>query len=316
MSPARATVDRRQPRPPPARMVGVAGATVVAATTAVWRRQMLRRQSAWTPPAGRIVRAGPLSVRVSGAGSPVVLLHGLVGSSRFWGGTYDALARSHALLVPDLLGFGQSDKPDVDYSAAAHADALLRALDALDVEEPAVIAAHSVGCVVAVALAHAAPGRVRAIVGFGPPFYADVASARRHVGGSSPMARLFVLPGPAAERACRFVCAHRRVAERWSVRLNPSLPPAVAADAVHHTWPSYSRTLERCLLTAEPWASLRDCPAPVRLIAGSEDPVVDLGALQQAADASATVTVERWPGNHRLPLHSPRACAAAIVAAL
>jgi pimeloyl-ACP methyl ester carboxylesterase len=53
----------------------------------------------------------PLAVRTLGQGPPTVLLHGLLGSDRYWGGGFDRLADSGLLLAPDLLGFGAFPRP-------------------------------------------------------------------------------------------------------------------------------------------------------------------------------------------------------------
>lgn len=63
---------------------------------------------------------GPLAVRGLGSGSPTLLLHGLLGSNRYWGGAFDRLADQGLLLVPDLLGFGASPRPLSGYGAGEH----------------------------------------------------------------------------------------------------------------------------------------------------------------------------------------------------
>ena len=46
-----------------------------------------------------------------GSGPSMTLLHGYPSSSYDWARVADLLASNHALLMPDLLGFGASDKP-------------------------------------------------------------------------------------------------------------------------------------------------------------------------------------------------------------
>lgn len=267
-----------------------------------------RRRPAWQTPMGASVRAGRLAVRTEGHGPPVVLLHGLIGSGRFWGRSYDTLAAAHRLIVPDLLGFGRSDRPDEGYGPRDHAAAVVAALDHLEVLEPAVIGAHSLGCVVALCLAATYPDRVKRIVGFGPPLYPDRRAAQRRIGAAGPMAKLFVLPGPAAERACKWVCDHRAAAAtvaRWS---HPSLPSPLADDAVEHSWRSYSETMEHCLLTGEPATWLASVAAPVEFIFGTADRVVDAAFVYRVARDYPLVTGNERPGDHRLPLTAPDWC--------
>jgi 4,5:9,10-diseco-3-hydroxy-5,9,17-trioxoandrosta-1(10),2-diene-4-oate hydrolase len=50
-------------------------------------------------------------------GSAVVLIHGLGASADIWKSNVEALAKNHRVFVPDLPGFGLSEKPDVTYNA-------------------------------------------------------------------------------------------------------------------------------------------------------------------------------------------------------
>jgi pimeloyl-ACP methyl ester carboxylesterase len=81
-------------------------------------------------------------VRRVGAGPPMTLLHGFPSSSYDWAKVAPALAERHSLLVPDFLGFGDSDKPpDHDYSIHEQAD-LVEALWARERVGSTVVVAH------------------------------------------------------------------------------------------------------------------------------------------------------------------------------
>jgi pimeloyl-ACP methyl ester carboxylesterase len=62
-------------------------------------------------------------LRRAGAGPAMTLLHGFPSSSYDWARVLPQLAERHALLLPDLLGFGASEKPaDHDYSIHEQTD--------------------------------------------------------------------------------------------------------------------------------------------------------------------------------------------------
>src|SRR4051794_10084081 len=64
-----------------------------------------------------------LFCRVVGDGPWVTLLHGFPTCSWDWADVATALSPEHRLLLPDLLGFGDSDKPPGhNYSLIEHAD--------------------------------------------------------------------------------------------------------------------------------------------------------------------------------------------------
>jgi pimeloyl-ACP methyl ester carboxylesterase len=102
-----------------------------------------------------------------GAGPPVLLLHGWPGDRGDYGDVVAQLGDAVDAIVPDLRGFGESDKHAEDparaYSAAAQVRSLLALLDELGVRE-SVVAGYDVGSRVAQAIARTAPERVRALV--------------------------------------------------------------------------------------------------------------------------------------------------------
>jgi haloalkane dehalogenase len=72
-----------------------------------------------------------------GEGSTVLLLHGEPTWSFLWRSTIPALAESHRVVAPDLIGFGRSDKPtDIGwYSYDRHVASIERLVDALGLEQ-------------------------------------------------------------------------------------------------------------------------------------------------------------------------------------
>ena len=57
----------------------------------------------------------------TGAGPPLILLHGLLGYSFSWRYTMPALAPYRTVYAPDMLGAGFSDRPKIDHSMRATA---------------------------------------------------------------------------------------------------------------------------------------------------------------------------------------------------
>jgi pimeloyl-ACP methyl ester carboxylesterase len=77
-----------------------------------------------------------------GSGPSLTLLHGFPSSSHDWAKAAPALARAHALLLCDFLGFGASDKPaEHDYTLCEQAD-LVEALWARAGIERTVLVGH------------------------------------------------------------------------------------------------------------------------------------------------------------------------------
>src|SRR5919201_835379 len=97
-----------------------------------------------------------------GAGDPVVLLHGWPGDRTDYDAVVPELADHADVVVPDLRGFGASDKhpaPAADaYSATAQARSVLGLLDELGLHAP-VLAGYDIGSRIAQAVAGQASDR-------------------------------------------------------------------------------------------------------------------------------------------------------------
>jgi pimeloyl-ACP methyl ester carboxylesterase len=107
----------------------------------------------------------------AGAGPPVVLLHGWPGTRRDFRTLVPMLVDAMDVIVPDLRGFGESDKhavaPRDGYSAAAQARSVVGVMDELELDR-VLVAGYDIGSRVAQTIAQSAPERVRALV-LAPP---------------------------------------------------------------------------------------------------------------------------------------------------
>src|SRR5688500_12824457 len=85
-----------------------------------------------------------LIYRIAGSGPPVVLIHGMLNSSRHWEAVASRLADRYTVIAPDLLGHGDSTAPRGDYSLGAHAAGIRDLLAAIGIDR-ATIVGHSLG---------------------------------------------------------------------------------------------------------------------------------------------------------------------------
>jgi pimeloyl-ACP methyl ester carboxylesterase len=93
-----------------------------------------------------------------GRGRPLLLVHGLFGLVEHWRFQVPVFAREWDVVSVDLRGSGRSTKPEVDvYPIEQHADDLACLLAGLEINEPAVVAGHSMGSCVAIELALSRP---------------------------------------------------------------------------------------------------------------------------------------------------------------
>ena len=121
-------------------------------------------ENTWTKVGGRHLHA---RVSNSSGGTPIVLLHGLVVSSRYMQPLARSLAPAFSAYIPDLPGFGRSAKPAAVLDVPALADVLGEWIEAHGLA-PVTVLAHSFGCQVLSALACRHSGLVRRAIMVGP----------------------------------------------------------------------------------------------------------------------------------------------------
>jgi pimeloyl-ACP methyl ester carboxylesterase len=136
--------------------------------------------------------------RIAGSGPPVVLIHGMVNSSRHWESVALALADEYTVVAPDLIGHGDSATPRGDYSLGAHAASIRDLLAAIGIDS-ATIVGHSLGGGVAMQFFYQFPQRTERIV---------LVSSGGLGHEVSPLLRSAALPGASALLS---LAAHRRV---------------------------------------------------------------------------------------------------------
>lgn len=103
---------------------------------------------------------------VAGEGMPVVLLHGWALAQHTYRDVVGTIAAQGCrVIAPALPGFGgTADLPGESFSIRGYAQWVADLLDALEIDEPAVVVGHSFGGGVAVRFAHDFRSRVRSLV--------------------------------------------------------------------------------------------------------------------------------------------------------
>jgi pimeloyl-ACP methyl ester carboxylesterase len=118
------------------------------------------------------VSAGGVGTGLKTSAIPVVLVHGIAGSTLLWQANLSAIGAGHKVFAFDLPGHGRSGKPGGRYDIDQFAKSLLGFLDACGLER-VVLAGHSLGGHVCLKLALERPERVARLVlidsgGLGP----------------------------------------------------------------------------------------------------------------------------------------------------
>jgi pimeloyl-ACP methyl ester carboxylesterase len=304
---------------------GVAATTGVAALTGTWFRRHASSDvvRGWTPPTSPQTRAGGLSVRVVGSGPAVmVLLHGLTGCGAAFGGRYDELAVDRRLVVPDLLGYGDSYLSDAPhgFGLTAQLDALDRLADDLSLTGPLTVVGHSMGATLALQWAAHRGSQVERVVAFSAPLYDNRAEGLERVRRLGPLEWLTVQDSRLAQLICGWMCRYRSLASWVAVAMSPKVPVPLARRGVLHTYPAYLATMDEVVLGTGWRTALNELEArgvPVQLVNGTDDPVPAPGRALALSGEHRNVTVlERRGVGHDLPLAQADWCATLLDAPL
>jgi len=98
-----------------------------------------------------------------GSGPVVILLHGMGANRGIWRATIPALTAGYHVYAIDQIGFGESDKPLIDYRVGVLSDFLEEFMNRLDIPRASLVG-NSLGGWVAAEFAIQHPGRVDKVI--------------------------------------------------------------------------------------------------------------------------------------------------------
>ncbi|MDQ0382666.1 alpha/beta fold hydrolase [Amycolatopsis thermophila] len=227
------------------------------------------------------INGADLAVEVDGDGPAVLMVHGLGGTSNFYQVQAEALAQRFRVVRVDSAGAGRSALRE-GISITSHADDLAAVLDALEVPTAAVVA-HSMGTLVARALAARHPERVSALALLGA-----VAE-----------------PGDAGRQAQRDRAAVLR--ERGTAAVAPGVVANALSETTRRDKPEVAAFVRELVMRQDPEGYARNCEAlaaatapgpipgtlPLLLVTGTDDkvgpPAVSEALAREHGDASVHV---------------------------
>lgn len=251
-------------------------------------------------------------VELSGAGAPLVFLHGVGGTHRYWlAGPRPPVFSAHRTVLVDLLGFGDSPKPCCRYTVDRHLEALDAALAS---HRHITLVGHSLGAVLAVAYAARHPAIVRRLFLIGLPYFGSQANAYRwfrRTPGGWIYTNMF-----ATALACMFT---RRVIGKLLPYLLRDIPRPIAEDLVKHNFLSSTTSMWEVLYRHDLAAdALALCvELPVYCLHGTRDSTAPVGGILRLATGRPNWHVALLDGvDHHPWLRQPERCREVIVRAL
>ncbi|MEK7355379.1 MAG: alpha/beta hydrolase [Bdellovibrionota bacterium] len=239
----------------------------------------------------------PLFVRVTGSGPPIVFLHGLASSNRYWDKLIERFEKTNTIVAPDLLGFGRSPWPDIDFTVADHLAALTPTIEQVIGNKKAIVVGHSLGAILALDYAIAYPDRVDRLILLSPPHVNSREDLEERLSSSSMFESVMAMNSFVAPLACWF---HESVGAKSVFMFRPfirDLPEAVIEDVALHTWRSYNGSLEHLIIRQRLEALLEKTVRPVVIIVARFDRTADADGIA-AIGRALNVPVRVVDGEH------------------
>lgn len=174
-----------------------------------------------------------------GKGPVIFFLHGIASSSTNWEHVVPLLKQEFRCITIDLLGFGNSPKPNwIGYTVHDHIKSIHATIRTLRIRQPYILVGHSMGSLLAARYAALHPKYVQKLALIAPPVYLHPEK----------------IPSPGARRrtsayltAYRFIRTHKRITSQNVVRLARILPLPKAFVMDETTWLPFIRSLEHCI---------------------------------------------------------------------
>jgi len=118
----------------------------------------------------KFINVSKYNVRYAESGDSanhLLLIHGLGGSAESWTNNIDAFGRHYHTFAPDLIGFGHSDKPKIQYAMKTFTNFLNDFLDTIGIKKISIVGS-SMGGQIAAEFAIAYPDKVEKLVLISP----------------------------------------------------------------------------------------------------------------------------------------------------
>lgn len=238
-------------------------------------------------------------------GSPdkpqMILLHGLLGSTRMWTPVIEALKDEYHILAIDLLGFGLSPKPQGPYDLNHHLSALEATVRHHGFRKPEMVVGYSLGSLLATYAVKQRQLLPKRLLLVGPPIYMTKGEMGRRI-KRSPTPAVF-RRGPVAVAIQTLRVRTPQLARMVAKVTHPGIPPIVVDDASVVPYRVYIRTRRNIL---ERRSVIKRLPfvRAVGVLVGVADRYADIAHLAMLTKGRGELRVIEGHG-HSLPFTAP-----------
>ena len=252
-----------------------------------------------------------LSYYETGAGMPIVLLHGFPFDHQMWRAQIEALQSSYRVVAPDLRGFGEStlstEDATVGVSMSEYAADVAAVLDHASITEPAILCGFSMGGYVLWQCHRQYPEKIRAIVLCDTKATADSSEA---AAGRIKMAESVVTSGtgPVADAMLPKLLASSTLNDR------PEVVEQVEA-MIHGCDPAAIAAAQRGMAVRQDATNdLNTISGPALAVVGAKDVISTPQDMRQIVDKLPNAKLVEIPNaGHMTTIENPQAVNEAVL---
>lgn len=205
----------------------------------------------------------------------LLLVHGFFSARSAWDGVRSELGPGTVTLAPDVLGYGAA-RCGGEYTLARVVEHLVPLVER---ERPTHVVGHSMGGIVALALAARLPGAFERAGVIGLPVYATRAEAIAYL-VRRRRNHLFLRAGNVAHAGCELLHRSRAL---WAPLAARRRGGAVVVDAFNHCRASHSGGLNQIVFAGHTEALAAAVTTPVAAIHGGRDRAAPLAPARELA---------------------------------
>lgn len=236
----------------------------------------------------------------------LLLLHGFLSGGHAWQGLRRELAPDVVTFAPDLLGYGRDPRRAGTYSL----DALVDDLEPLvEREQPTHVLGHSMGAIVALALARRYPGGFAGVGLAGLPVFDGRADGLACLNRHGPTHRFLLHNDRLTHAACAAIRPTRRLWEPLAPLVVPARVLPRLRVLFEHSRQGHAEGLDGIVFAGLVDVLAEGLCTPVAALHGGLDRLAPLERVRDAASRHGWDLRVAPTGNHQLPIERPRTVA-------
>ena len=197
----------------------------------------------------------------------VLLLHGFLAAHQVWGPLLRQAEDEVDFVTPDLPGYGRSRRDEQSHNLDSVVDELLAVVES---EQPTHVVGHSMGGIVALALAVRMPKQFRSVGLVGVPVFQDRNEALEFIGTRGAVRKTLMSRHGVCHFGCRVMNGTRLI---WPPLIGPfsMTPQRILTSMFNHSRAAHSGGLDKIVFAGTVPGLAESVQTPVSVLHGARD---------------------------------------------